>query len=186
MAPERLIHKKWPPQQPDRREPIHQSCVSGRGKHDAVAGCAGMFSTRAASLPAHRHAPREAGEAQCRPRFLPDTEAGVRAEDQGTPAADLESRVEKQGCSAPSSGAPGDSDLPRLTSSEHASTHEPRCPWLQLPSPANHVTVQAAELMLLAEEAGLQGGRTASVSGQRRRSGFKRGGWLRRDYVVGV
>lgn len=62
---------------------------------------------------------------ECRSPFLPDTAAGVRAEreDQGSPAADLDSPVETQGCSAPSSGAPGDSDLPSITASEHASTH---------------------------------------------------------------
>lgn len=62
---------------------------------------------------------------ECRSPFLPDTAAGVRAEreDQGSPAADVDSPVEAQGCSAPSSGAPGDSDLPSITASEHASTH---------------------------------------------------------------
>lgn len=105
-------------------------------------------------------------------------------------AADLDSRVETQGCSAPSSGrsrrfwSPFDSRLVNTHPRTH--TQRPSCPWLQLPSPANHVTVQAAVPMLLAEEAGLQCRRTASVSGQRRRSGFKLGGWLRRDYVVGV
>lgn len=53
------------------------------------------------------------------------TAAGVRAEreEQATPAADLDSPVETQGCSAPSSGAPGDSGLPSITASERASTH---------------------------------------------------------------
>lgn len=58
-------------------------------------------------------------------RFLPDTTAGVRAEreDQGAPAADVDSPEETQGCSAASSGAPGGSDLPSIAASEHASTH---------------------------------------------------------------
>lgn len=47
MAPERLIHKKWPPQQR-----INQTCVSGQEKirrgDRGRGGCAGMFSTHAA------------------------------------------------------------------------------------------------------------------------------------------
>lgn len=51
MAPERLIHKKWPPQPPDGRQRIHQGCVRGPEKPDdrSRGGCAGMSSTRRAS-----------------------------------------------------------------------------------------------------------------------------------------
>lgn len=125
---------------------------------------------------------------------LPDTAAGVRAEreDQGPAAADLDSPVETQGCSAPSSGAPGGSPLRLRLLSTHLRTHTHglSCPWLQLPSPAHHDIVQAAVLMLLAAGqcggGGMTGREDGECEGPAPTLRIITGGWLRWDYEVGV
>lgn len=69
-------------------------------------------------LAAHRCAPGEADLPGRRGSFPGTVDLRsyptrqLEREEQGTPAADLDSPVETRGCWAPSSGAPADSDLP--------------------------------------------------------------------------
>lgn len=137
MAPERLIHKKCTPRSGPTggHEFTRLACVNKKRTMRCQKRLCGNVLPARRSL---RYTPRAQiralrGRSLLKERFfsrnsvdlLPDTAAGVRAEreDQGIPAADLDSPVETPGCSAPSFGAPGDSDLPSITASEHASTH---------------------------------------------------------------
>lgn len=115
MAPERLIHKKWPPQQPDGRQRIPRGCVSGPEKHDAVteAAVAVRECSPRAPLAALRF-PRADTHPERPERDNVDPRSYPTQKLERTPRIPplLDSRVEKQGCSAPSSGSPGGSGLP--------------------------------------------------------------------------